>query len=131
MKKEIWEEIKFNDEVNMSEDKDFAFSALKRDFMIFYEPKAAVYHSHDYSLLSLFKRRFKDGEAFSEICLDGKDNFMGSGIKYFKEEINFLAKNGYKKWIPYAMIYGFVNFIGFELGSKRNISNILKKIIKI
>lgn len=122
MKKDIWAEIKFTDEVNMSEDKDFALKALKRNYKVIYEPKSAVHHSHDYNLISLFKRRFKDGSAFSEICLDGEDNFMGNGLKYFQKQIKFLAINGYKRWIPYAIMYSFVNFIGFKLGSKRNTS---------
>lgn len=75
IKKDVWEKLRFTDDVPMSEDKDFALKVLKTGYKIVYEPEATVYHSHDYSLRSLFKRRFQDGSAFSNIALEGESGF--------------------------------------------------------
>lgn len=118
IRRRVWEKIRFNDKVFMSEDKDFALRVLRAGYKIIYEPKAAVYHSHNYTLVSLFKRRFKDGVAYSYIASHGKDEFISKGLRYFVEEIKFLVNNGYIKWIPYALIYDFVYFLAFQLGKR-------------
>ena len=118
IRRRVWEKIRFNDKVFMSEDKDFALRVLRAGYKIIYEPKATVYHSHNYTLVSLFKRRFKDGVAYSYIASHGKDEFISKGLRYFVEEIKFLVNNGYIKWIPYALIYDFVYFLAFQLGKR-------------
>jgi rhamnosyltransferase len=115
IKRDAWEILKFRDEIFMSEDKDFALRVLKTGYKIVYEPKAVVYHSHDYTLVSLFRRRFKDGVAYSYIAPYGSDKFVSNGMKYFLEEVKFLTKR-YPKWLPYALIYDFTHFLAFQLG---------------
>jgi rhamnosyltransferase len=117
IKKDVWKQLKFSDDVSMSEDKDFALKALKAGYKIVYEPEAAVYHSHDYSLGGLFKRRFKDGAAFSSIALQGEGNFLMRGLKYFTQQMKFLIKNNLSG-VPYALAYNFIYFLGFFLGNK-------------
>ena len=130
IKKEVWEQLKFSDNVPMSEDKDLALKVLKAGYNIVYDPKATVYHSHDYSLLSLFKRRFKDGAAFSNIALEGKENVLMRGLKFLTEEMKYLSNNKYIKWMPYALIYNFVYFIGFSLGkNNKYLPNFVKNPI--
>lgn len=119
IKKDVWEKIRFDDNVSMSEDKDFALRVLKEGYAILYEPSAAVYHSHDYTIRSLFKRRFKDGTAFSSIALEGKDNFIGRGFNYFKEQIKYFIQNKYYSNIPYVLFYNFIYFISFFLGNNQ------------
>ena len=118
IRRNVWEKIRFRDEVFMSEDKDFALRVLRAGYKIVYEPKAAVYHSHNYTLVSLFKRRFKDGVAYSHIASHGKDEFISKGLRYFVDEMRFLVNNGHIKWIPYALIYDFVYFLAFQLGKR-------------
>jgi len=117
IKRDVWEQLKFSDDVSMSEDKDFGLKVLKAGYEIIYEPEAAVYHSHDYSLGSLFTRRFKDGAAFSTIALQGEDNFLTRGLNFFKEEMKFIAKNNLLG-VPYALAYNFIYFLGFFMGNK-------------
>lgn len=116
IKKEVWDEVRFTDDVPMSEDKDFALKVLKTGYGIVYEPEATVYHSHDYSLHSLFKRRFQDGSAFSNIALEGESGFFGRGFKFVTEEMKFLVREKNFLGIPYAIIYNFIDFLGFFLG---------------
>ncbi len=127
IKREIWEKIGFQDDVPMAEDKDFALRVLKAGYKIVYEPKAAVYHSHNYTLASLFKRRFKDGGAFSNIALQGEGNFVKKGLNYFIEEIKFFLRNKYFAALIYALVYNFVYFFGFQLGTyEKKIPNFIK-----
>lgn len=117
IKKDVWEQLKFSGDVHMSEDKDFALRVLKAGYEIVYEPEAAVYHSHEYSLGSLFTRRFKDGAAFSSIALQGEGNFLRRGLNFFTEEMKFLIRNNFLG-IPYALLYNFTYFLAFFMGNK-------------
>lgn len=116
IKKEVWNDLRFTDDVPMSEDKDFALKVLKAGYQIVYEPGATVYHSHDYSLRSLFRRRFQDGSAFSNIALEGESGFFGRGFRFVTEEMKFLIREKNFLGIPYAIIYNFTDFLGFFLG---------------
>lgn len=117
LKREVWEKIRFDDDVDMSEDKDFALRVLQNGYKILYEPEAAVYHSHDYNIKSLFKRRFKDGAAFASIALEGEGNFLSRGLNYFIEQIRYFIKNNYYSCLPYVLLYNFVYFVSFFLGN--------------
>lgn len=116
IKREVWTQLKFTNDVPMSEDKDFALKVLKAGYKIVYEPNATVYHSHDYSLTSLFKRRFKDGAAFSNIALEGESQFLTEGLKFITDEMKFLIRNKHIQLVPYAVLYNFIHFLGFSLG---------------
>jgi len=129
IKRDVWETIRFRDEIFMSEDKDFALRVLKAAYKIVYEPKAAVYHSHDYTLVSLFRRRFKDGVAYSYITSHGSDKFVSSGMKYFLEEVKFLARR-YPKWLTYALIYDFAHFLAFQLGKTYGKTHVRNRLIR-
>ena len=126
IKRECWSKLKFDEDIFFAEDKNFTFRALKKGYKIAYEPKALVYHSHDYSIASLFRRRFKDGIGFSRITspsnsnnLTGnRDDFIFLGLKYWWKEAHFLAKNGYIRWLPSAILYDIIYLVAFELGKK-------------
>jgi rhamnosyltransferase len=100
----------------MSEDKDFAYRVASAGYTIQYCPEAKVYHSHDYTLRSLFTRRYKDGKAFAEIAATDSDDFVSDGIKYVWNEYTYLIHSGAVHWVPYALLYDFVYFISFTLG---------------
>ncbi len=116
IKKDVWKDLRFTDDVPMSEDKDFALKVLEAGYEIVYEPGATVYHSHDYSLVSLFKRRFQDGSAFSNIALEGESGFLDRGLTFLREEIKFLIRKKHYLGIPYTVLYNFIDFLGFFLG---------------
>ncbi len=119
IKREVWDSVPFDNDVPMAEDKDFALKALLAGYKIIYEPKAAVYHSHNYSLSSLFRRRFKDGAAFTSIALEGEYDYVNKGMSYFLEQMKYFIKNKYFLHIPYALIYNFVYFSAVFLGNNQ------------
>jgi rhamnosyltransferase len=114
--RQAWEQFMFRDSVAMSEDKDFALRLLRGGHNVVYEPSAAVHHSHNYDLLSHFNRRYKDGAAYAKIAGEGTDTFVSDGVSYVVDELRFLLSNGYARWVPYAILYDFAHFSGFELG---------------
>ena len=126
MKRDCWSKIRFDEDIFFAEDKNFTLRALKNGYKIVYEPKALVYHSHDYSIASLFRRRFKDGIGFSRITspsnsnklTENRDDFIIRGLRYWWKEAHFLVKNGYIRWIPYAILYDIIYLVAFELGKK-------------
>jgi len=46
IRKSIWEQIPFNEELSGVEDRDWAKHVLERGYKIVYEPHASVYHHH-------------------------------------------------------------------------------------
>ncbi|MDS0278502.1 glycosyltransferase family 2 protein [Halomicroarcula sp. S1AR25-4] len=116
MERGVWKSVRFEDDVAMSEDKDFALRALRAGHGIVYEPSAVVRHSHDYSLRSLFVRRFKDGAAFARIASTGDDTFLSDGIDYLLAELRFLVDEGYAAWLPYALLYDAIYYVAFQFG---------------
>lgn len=115
---DLWKKIQFDNDISMSEDKDFAIRALLDGHIIKYESKAVVFHSHNYTIKSLFKRRFKDGSAYSQIGFDSKDDsFFFKGLKYFKEELKFVISSKNLVWIPYVVLYDVIYFLGFQIGN--------------
>ncbi|WP_227357569.1 glycosyltransferase family 2 protein [Haladaptatus salinisoli] len=117
----IWEEFKFRESIEMSEDKDLAFRIANAGYSLQYCPKAKVHHSHDYSLQSLFFRRYKDGMAFENIATDGSDDFLNEGVKYVFSEFHYLYKKDQLQWIPYTILYNFTYFISFTLGKNHKL----------
>jgi rhamnosyltransferase len=114
LRKEAWAHVTFDESIIMAEDKKWAIDVLRAGYKIVYEPKATVYHSHNYSITSIFKRRFDDGVAMRQIF--GKSGGVTSrGLIYLLSEIKYLTNN-YKSWIPYALIYDLAMFTGLTLG---------------
>ena len=113
MKKEVWKKINFDESIIMAEDKKWAIDVLKSGYKLVYEPKAIVYHSHNYSIISTFRRRFNDGVAMKQICGSGK--VTSKGLSYFVGEMKYLLKH-HKIWVPYALVYNVARFAGVFLG---------------
>ena len=102
--KDVWGKHKFNEDIIMAEDKDWAIQVLKAGYKLIYKPRATVYHSHEYNLTSVFTRRFDDAAAMSQIC--GNNSGTGSfkkGIKYIFGEMSYVLKNK-PIWLPYAIL---------------------------
>jgi len=116
---DVWEEFRFRDSVSMSEDKDFAYRVAAAGNTIRYCPDAAVYHSHDYDLRSLFARRYRDGRAFDEVAGGDSGEFVTDGVGYVLSEYRYLVRSGTSYWIPYAVLYDLIHFVAFMIGKHR------------
>lgn len=113
IKRSVWEKIKFNEKLIISEDHDWAKRADDLGYKITYIPDASVLHSHKYGLLNVFKRYFDSGVSFSQMGL--KPDVLLNGLDYFIDEIRYVGRENIIK-IPYAICYDLSKFIGFQLG---------------
>lgn len=114
--RDVWTQFQFRDSIPMSEDKDFAYRVASAGYTIRYCPEAGVYHSHDYTPRSLFRRRYKDGKAFADIASEGSDEFLLDGLRYVQREYSYLVRNGWLSWAPYTLLYDAIYFVSFTLG---------------
>ncbi len=113
IKRSVWKKIKFNEELIISEDHDWAKRANELGYKIDYVPDAAVFHSHNYGLKQVFKRYFDSGVSFSQMGI--KPAVLRNGIGYFLDEIIYVGRENFIK-IPYAICYDVFKFMGFFFG---------------
>jgi rhamnosyltransferase len=67
IRRDVWAETKFPEELKVFEDLGIARRILDRGWKIVYEPAAGVYHSHQHTTLGLFKRYFDIGYTFRQL----------------------------------------------------------------
>jgi rhamnosyltransferase len=118
IKRNAFEEVGgFPQKAIMNEDMFLAAKLLMKGYRIAYQPNAVVYHSHNYSLTTQFKRYFDIGTFFNENrWIRDLTRPEGEGMRYLKEELIFLSANGQKSWIPYALADTAVRFLGYRVG---------------
>ena len=96
IKKEVWEKIKFSEDLIMSEDQDWAKRVLQAGYGILYEPESLVYHSHNYKSKDIFKRSFDEAWSLSQIL--GWPIFPNP----FKEFVTFIYQLGHDFFIIFS-----------------------------
>jgi rhamnosyltransferase len=122
MHRELLERFPFAEDVLIAEDQDWSRRMLLEGYAIRYEPRAAVRHSHAYTLFTGFRRFFESGVA-------GDRTFMAAGpearrvlrrkaIDYAKGELRWMVRTGNARWIPYTCIYEAAKFAGLQLGAR-------------
>lgn len=118
IKKRAYEEAGgFPEKTIMDEDMFLAAKLLQKGYKIAYQADAVVYHSHNYSLATQFKRYFDIGVFFNRNrWIRNLTRPEGEGIRYLKEELIFLSASGQKSWIPYAFADTTIRFLGYRVG---------------
>ncbi len=116
LKKAVWAEWPFPEDLVMSEDQAFARAALAAGYALVYDPEAAVVHGHCYSLAQLFRRNFDSGYSLRGIAGDRWADVARLGLRYVWSEQLYLARRGQWAWMPYALLYEFVKSAGFAAG---------------
>ena len=117
----VWEEHPFAEDVIMSEDQEWSRRVLLAGLEIVYEPSAAVYHSHAYSLAGALRRFFDSGVSAERSYVGGdasKAALWRAGARYARGEMSWLWTTGQRRWIPYAAVYELAKFTGLQLGRR-------------
>jgi rhamnosyltransferase len=107
----------FPENIVMFEDLIFAAKAIMKGYKIAYVPEAAVWHSHNFSLVQQFRRYRDAGISLrnnSWIFEHAKTN--REGAEFLRQEIAYLVKNDRTHWIPYAIAESLFKYAGFWLG---------------
>jgi glycosyltransferase involved in cell wall biosynthesis len=117
----VWERLPFVEDIIMSEDQEWSRRALLAGFSLLYEPRAAVRHSHNYTIGSAFRRFFDSGVSAERAYLAHKREsgrvLRAATVRYAYGEISWLARTGQWRWIPYAAIYEGAKLAGLILGA--------------
>jgi len=121
IRRDVWERIPLP-EMLKSEDQEWAKRAVLSGYKVIYDPEAAVYHFHRYTLKQVFQEYFDSGATLplvynsdSRIEMQG---FFSRGPRYEYKEIKYFINQGYVKAIPYALLYDFMKFLGYSLGTQ-------------
>ena len=124
MRRKILLEHKFPEDVIMAEDKAWCRKMLLAGYTVVYEPEAIVYHSHHYGLKGAFQNSFSGGMAYAQFCERGEEFqalfFIKQSLQYFFSEMRFIATSGHIRYIPYALVYDIMKYIGRFLGRQSN-----------
>ncbi len=120
--RELWEDHPFAEDIIMSEDQEWSRRMLLAGHAIAYEPRAAVRHSHEYTIATAFRRFFDSGvsaeRSFVGEHAESSAALRKAGLSYATGEVQWLWQTGQRRWIPYAAIYELAKFTGLQLGRR-------------
>jgi len=118
IKKDVWQQFKFLEDIVLAEDKEFAKRILLAGWKIVYQPDAVVYHAHNFSLRSVFQRFVNAGIALSQgVSVPRSKNWVINRLGYFAMEAKYIVSNeGGWKWLPYSVAYEASKLLGVAVG---------------
>ena len=116
IKRNLWEQVPFNESLIMSEDQQWAREILQKGYSIVYEPAAVVLHSHNYELKRVFQRNFDSGYSLTGIVTDSLTQMIQYELNYILSGIKQLNSWSEAVWIPYFFCYELTRSLGFFLG---------------
>jgi glycosyltransferase involved in cell wall biosynthesis len=121
MRRALWEQFPFADDMVFAEDQDWARRVLVDGHAIRYEPEAVVCHSHAYTIRTAFKRFFDSGASAERGYLAGgrpaSRVLLWEAARYARDELRWLSATGQRRWIPYTAVYELAKFTGLQLGA--------------
>jgi len=115
MRKETLLAYPFDSAIIMSEDQEWAKRVLRAGYDTVYEPRAAVIHSHYYSLKGAFRRYFDSACSLMEITDDSFRSFTRQGISYTWDELGFVLRES-PRAVPYLFLYDLSKAAGTFFG---------------
>ena len=117
--KEVWEQTPFPEDINAYEDFSFAIQVVNQGHKIVYEPDAAVFHSHNYTLMKSFQQYFDNGVVYQRRQVwDGqqKNRMRSDGFSYLRKEMKYLIERGQGHRLPYVLCYEAARYVGIVFG---------------
>lgn len=116
IRRDVWERIPFRNDVVMSEDQYWAHDALRAGYEVVYHPAACVYHSHNYSLRTLFRRNWLSGASLRGLIADRPLAMARRGLAYSGGQATYLVRSGRAHWLPYMLVYEVTKALAFSMG---------------
>ena len=110
----------FKPGLNMSEDMEFAARAIMQGYKIAYIADAKVWHSHKYTLKSLYQRYFAIGNFFKNNywileTVNSYAHIEKSGLKQVIQEIKYILKHN-PLYIPKSIAEIITKYIAYKRG---------------
>lgn len=107
----------FPEKIIMNEDMILAAKLILRGYKVAYVPKAAVWHSHNYSIAQQFRRYFDIGASLSmNRWLLKYAKAEDEGLRFVKEQITWLLRHRQYRWIPQVLALTVAKYAGYKLG---------------
>jgi rhamnosyltransferase len=116
IRKSEWENNKFREDLIMSEDQAWSRDMLMKKKKIVYEPVAAVYHSHNYTIRRLMMRNFDSGLSLKGIIKAPFRRNLLYEIKYIKSAMLYFIKNRHYRYLFIFPFYECFRLSGFLAG---------------
>ncbi|OGX30467.1 MAG: hypothetical protein A3D27_01710 [Omnitrophica WOR_2 bacterium RIFCSPHIGHO2_02_FULL_46_37] len=116
IRKSEWENNKFREDLIMSEDQAWSRDMLMKKKKIVYEPQAAVYHSHNYTIRRLMMRNFDSGLSLKGVIKAPFTRNLLSEIKYIKSAMPYFIKNRHYRYLFIFPFYESLRLFGFSAG---------------
>ena len=124
IRRNLWEDIPFHDELTGSEDYYWAKCVQERGFKILYDPDASVYHSHNETLSQIYNRAKRESMPMKKI-----DPNSGLVFNFYKlitrsvaisllDIIWLLKRKEHIRWYFYTPFFRFALFFGYYVGSR-------------
>ena len=109
IRRSLWEKHPFDEELPYCEDREWARSMLMLGYKILYEPSAVVCHSHNESLLLVYRRCREEMLARKLLYQEQFDN----NLRWYRiwarsvaEDVSFIRGDGQrKKWFLWVLLY--------------------------
>lgn len=123
IRKDLWRELKFNEQLPLREDSIWAGEMIRRGKSIIYEPEAIVVHTHHDNYVKVIKKSYN-----TYYSLGSADpGFKFTMIKEFKDllsaykrSISLLRKGRMSlAWLMKLPLYWFCRTVGFYSGYRK------------
>jgi rhamnosyltransferase len=118
IRRDVWRKFPFRDDLVMSEDQYWAYDVLRAGYDVIYEPSAKVFHSHNYSLRTLFRRNWNSGASLRGLMADPPTSIARRGLEYVLGQASYLVATGRPHWLPYMFVYEATKALGFSMGMR-------------
>lgn len=106
----------FDETLIMSEDQQLSRDLLEAGYAVAYVPGAAVVHSHNYTLPTVFRRYFDSVYSLTVIFPQhGLDDSASMGLRYLGREALYVARTS-PRTLPYYLLYTAAKTLGTIAG---------------
>lgn len=112
LKRSVWEKACFKEELVPSEDKGWAKEVINAGYKILYQPEAAVFHYHPFSLIRTFRRAIMVASAHKLMGFSKRSHYF-SLHKAIVTDIRYLEK---RYLLPISPIYHALESLGYFFG---------------
>lgn len=115
IRRDAWERVPFRD-VIMSEDQYWALDALQAGYEIVYQPAARVLHSHNYSLVTLFRRNWISGASLRGLVKGSAAQAAQHGLRYLTKEARAVSARQLPRMLAYEAVRTAAFWLGLRFG---------------
>ncbi len=109
IRRQLWNDLPFDEDLPACEDQDWARKALTRGYKIVYEPQAAVYHSHNEFLWAVYRRYRREERGWRQILpdrqVDFRDFYQVWRAKTASDVKFILREKESKVWLLLSPVY--------------------------